>query len=101
MSRPDLYPHERDEWVSTSYAPLRADPELPRESVLGRLRANHDTLAQRTRATVGAQGTTPRRGLVVFVAIVAAVLLLAGLRAQSPHFAEPTAPAAPTAASKG
>ena len=100
MSRPDLYPHERDEWVGTGYAPLRADPELPRESVLGRLRANHDTLAQRTRTTVAASGGTPRRGVLVFIAIVAAVLLLASLRAHSPHFAEPAAPAAPASAGK-
>lgn len=99
MSRPDLYPHERDEWVGSGYAPLHTDPRLPRESALAALRANHDTLARRTRAAVGVPSRAPRRGVLIFVAIVAAVLVFATLRVQSPHFAEPAAgaPAAPAA----
>ena len=96
MSRPDLYPHERDEWVGSGYAPLHTDPQLPRESALAALRANHDTLAKRTRAAVGVPARASRRGVLLFVAIVAAVLVCASLRVQSPHFAEPAAEAPPS-----
>ncbi|WP_431274254.1 hypothetical protein ACQ858_19680 [Variovorax ureilyticus] len=63
MSRPDLYPHDREQWANTGY--------------IADLRANHDRLAERTRSAASGRGGTGWSAAVFAVVITVVVVALA------------------------
>ena len=90
MSRPDLLPHERDEWEASVHAELETRTGWPTTSQMDLMRRRSDTLA--TRMAASHEPLIPWSALVVALVVLGCAALVVFIAVHQPlpeHAASP------------